>query len=36
MTGSLDGDFDTLRIILLNGNENLGEFDSTDTMEFGI
>lgn len=36
VTGSLDGDFDTLRIILLNGNENLGEFDSTDTMEFGI
>lgn len=36
VTGSLEGNFDTLRIILLNGNENLGEFDSTDTMEFEV
>jgi hypothetical protein len=36
VTGRLDGDFDTLRIVLLNGNENLGEFNSTDTMEFEV
>jgi hypothetical protein len=36
VTGSLDGDFDTLRLILLNGNQNLGEREPTDTMEFEV
>jgi hypothetical protein len=36
VTGSLDGDFDTLRIRLLNGNTNLRDSTSTDTLEFEV
>jgi len=36
VTGRLEGDFETLRIILLNGNQNLGGSQRTDTMEFEV
>lgn len=36
VTGSLEGDFDTLRITLLNGNTNLRDSTSTDTLEFEV
>ena len=36
VTGRLVGNFDTFRFVLLNGNQNLGEFSPTDTMEFEV
>ena len=36
MTGTLDGDFDTLRIALLNGNTNFDGSTSDHTLEFEV
>lgn len=36
VTGRLEGDFDLLRITLLNGRQNSLEIDSSGTMEFDV
>ncbi|MFQ3293039.1 MAG: hypothetical protein ACI8VE_000093 [Natrialbaceae archaeon] len=36
VTGCLDGDFDTLRITFLNGNTNLQDTASNNTLEFEV
>ena len=36
VTGRLEGDFDVLRITLINGRQNAVEIDSSGTMEFDV
>jgi hypothetical protein len=36
VAGNLNGDFETLRITLLNGNTNLRDSLATDTLEFEV